>query len=228
MTPPPERPKEGSALQAAAPRSGRAARGNIRLVVIGGSAGGVAALGSILPELPAAFRLPVVVVLHQPPARNSLLADLFGRKCRLPVLEAYDKAGIEPGHIYFSPPDYHLMIERDFTFGLSVDGPVNFSRPSIDVLLESAAASVDDGVLAIILTGTNADGARGMKAVRAAGGIGWVQSPEGAHSPAMPRSALELGGADAVLELDEIAKALSRLAQAGDGTTDNGTVDLGR
>jgi two-component system, chemotaxis family, protein-glutamate methylesterase/glutaminase len=202
--------------------------GTVRLVVIGGSAGGVAALGRILPSLPDDFNLPVVVVLHQPPSRNSLLADLFGRKCRLPVLEAYDKAPVEPGHIFFSPPDYHLMIERDFTFGLSVDGPVNFSRPSIDVLLESAAESVGEGVLAIILTGTNADGARGMKAVRAAGGIGWVQSPDGAHSPAMPRSALECGGADAILELDEMAKALCRLADACGATADNGTVDLGR
>jgi two-component system chemotaxis response regulator CheB len=200
----------------------------IRLVAIGGSAGGVAALGSILPALPADFGLPVVVVLHQPPSRTSLLADLFGRRCRLPVLEAYDKAQVEPGHIYFSPPDYHLMVEGDFTFCLSVDGPVNFSRPSIDVLLESAAASIGDAVLALILTGTNADGARGMRAVRSVGGIGWVQSPDSAHSPAMPRSALEFGGADAILELDEIAPALCRLAGAGGATTDNGTVDQGR
>ena len=197
----------------------------MKVVLIGASAGGVEALGSVLPLLPADFGMPVVVVLHQPPSRDSLLAGLFGRKCRLPVKEAYDKAELEPGHIYFSPPDYHLMIERDFSFVLSVDGPVNFSRPSIDVLLESAAESIGEGVLAIILTGTNADGARGMKAVRDAGGVGWVQSPEGAHAPAMPRATLDLGGADAVLDLDEIARQLCRLSGAGSDTKQNGTMD---
>jgi two-component system chemotaxis response regulator CheB len=201
---------------------------SIRLVVIGGSAGGVAALGTLLPALPADFGLPVVVVLHLPPSRNSLLANLFGPKCRLPVIEAYDKAPLAPGHIYFSPPDYHLMIERDLTFGLSVDGPVNFSRPSIDVLLESAATSIGEGVLAVILTGTNADGARGMKAVRDAGGVGWVQDPESAQSPTMPRAALHFGGADAILPLDEMAQALCRLPAVASEGTDPGTRGQGQ
>jgi two-component system chemotaxis response regulator CheB len=185
---------------------------DLRLVIIGASAGGVAALTDILPRLPADFDLPVIVILHQPAARQSLLAELFSRKCRLPVLEACDKAPIEPGHVYFSPPDYHLLIEGDMSFGLSVDEPVNFSRPSIDVLLQSAAASVAGGVLAIILTGTNADGAQGMKAVRDAGGRGWVQLPETAQAATMPRSAIEFGGADAILTLDEIAVGLAALA----------------
>ena len=191
-----------------------APQGGLKLVVIGASAGGVAALGDILPRLPADFPLPVVIVMHVPAARQSLLADLFSRKCELPVREAYDKATVQAGHVYFSPPDYHLMIETDFTFALSVDQPVNYSRPSIDVLLESAAASIGEGVLAIILTGTNSDGARGMKAVRDAGGIGWVQLPDSAQASMMPRSAIELGGADAILTLPQIAGNLSRL---GDG-----------
>jgi two-component system chemotaxis response regulator CheB len=190
-------------------------KGGLRLVALGASAGGVAALGEILPALPAEFPLPVVVLLHQPAARSSLLTELFSRKCKLAVTEAYDKGTPEPGYIYFSPPDYHLMIERDFTFVLSVDPPVNFSRPSIDVLLESAAASVGESVLAIILTGTNTDGARGLKAVRDAGGLGWVQAPQEAQSPIMPRSAIELAGADAILSLAEIAEQLSRLVTAG-------------
>jgi two-component system chemotaxis response regulator CheB len=188
----------------------------LHLVTIGASAGGVAALGGILPALPADFPLPVVVLLHQPAARSSLLADLFSRKCKLAVTEAYDKGTPQPGYIYFSPPDYHLMIERDFTFVLSVDPPVNYSRPSIDVLLESAAASLGESLLAIILTGTNTDGARGLKAVRGAGGLGWVQAPQEAQSPIMPRSAIELAGADAILSLAEIAERLSRLATTGD------------
>src|SRR5690606_9845928 len=99
----------------------------------------------------------------------------------------------------------------DFTFALSVDEPVNYSRPSIDVLLESAAASVGEGVLAIILTGTSTDGALGMKAVREAGGIGWVQAPDTAQAPMMPRSAIGMGGADAILTLPQIAGNLARL-----------------
>ncbi|NLD53511.1 MAG: chemotaxis protein CheB [Burkholderiaceae bacterium] len=192
---------------------GSASQRKASLVAIGASAGGVAALSEILPALPADFPLPVVVVVHVPPARESLLADLFGKRCRLSVVEAEDKTRLDSGRIYFSPPDYHLMIEEDLTCSLSVDEPVNFSRPSIDVLLESAASSLGDGVIAIILTGTSADGARGLRAVRAAGGIGWVQAPETAQSALMPQRAIEVGGADAVLSLPQIAQRLARFAR---------------
>jgi two-component system, chemotaxis family, protein-glutamate methylesterase/glutaminase len=184
------------------------------LAVVGASAGAVGALIEILPRLPASHVLPLVIVVHQPPTHLSLLAELFARKCKLPVLEARDKAPVASGHIYFAPPDYHLMIERDMTFVLSLDEPVNFSRPSIDVLLESAADSVGNKLLAIILTGTNADGARGLRAVRRAGGTGWVQVPESAQAPAMPRAAIDLAGADAVLTLAEIADGLQRVGRA--------------
>ena len=192
--------------------TGRAADlpSSLRLVVIGASSGGVAALGEILPLLPARFKLPVVIVVHQPASHRSLLPELFARKCRLPVLEAYDKAPVSAGHIFFSPPDYHLMVETDLTFVLSLDEPVNFSRPSIDVLLESAAHSIGKDVLAIILTGTNSDGAQGLRAVRKAGGVGWVQSPETAQAPTMPRSAIDVAGADAVLTLAGITDNLIR------------------
>jgi two-component system chemotaxis response regulator CheB len=183
------------------------------LVAIGASAGGVAALGEILPALPLDFPLPIVVVMHVPPGRESLLAELFAKRCLMPVLEAADKTRLERGHVYFSPPDYHLMIEEDLTCSLSVDEPVNYSRPSVDVLLESAASSLGDGVVAIILTGTSADGAKGLKAVRDAGGLGWVQAPETAQSAVMPQRAIDVGGADAVLTLPQIAERLMRLAQ---------------
>lgn len=184
---------------------------HIRLVVMGASAGGIAALGEILPSLPMQFPLPIVIVVHLSPTRQSLLPEIFDRKCALPVTEVFDKVSITPGCVYFSPPDYHLLIENGLTCALSVDNPVNYSRPSIDVLFESAAASVGKGVLAIVLTGTGADGARGLKAVRDAGGIGWVQSPDTAQSPVMPRSAIEIGGADAILTLPQIAERLARL-----------------
>lgn len=183
----------------------------LRLVVIGASAGGVPALGEILPRLPLDFAPAVVVILHQPASRQSLLADLFARKCRLPVREAYDKAAVEPGHVYFAPPDYHLLIEQDLSFVLSIDAPVHFSRPSIDVLLQSAAASVGDRLLAIILTGNNADGAAGLKAVRESGGLGWVQRPDSALAPAMPKAAIGHAGADAILTLAEMADQLAAM-----------------
>jgi two-component system chemotaxis response regulator CheB len=187
----------------------------LRLVAIGASAGGVTALLEILPLLPADFAFPVVVVVHQPAGHQSLLADFFGRKCLVRVAEAFDKAPLEPGHVYFSPADYHLMIEKDLTVVLSVDEPVNFSRPSIDVLLESAASSVGPGLLAVILTGNNADGAVGMKAVREAGGLGWVQSPSSAQAATMPQSTLWHAGADAVLTLAQMAKNLLLLGNPG-------------
>ena len=185
----------------------------LALVAIGASAGGVAALGEILPALPPGFPLPVVVVVHVPPDRESLLATLFAKRCRLPVVEAEDKIRLEPGHVYFSPPDYHLMIEDDLTCSLSIDEPVNYSRPSIDVLLESAASSLGNAVVAIILTGTSSDGAQGLRAVREAGGIGWVQAPQTAQSALMPQRAIDIGGADAVLTLPQIAERLVRFAQ---------------
>jgi two-component system chemotaxis response regulator CheB len=177
-------------------------------VVIGASAGALEALSVILPSLPQEFRHPVMVVVHVPPDKRSVLVELFQAKCRLPVREAEDKEPISGGTIYFAPPNYHLLIEVDKSLSLSSDEPVLFSRPSIDVLFESAADAYGSALIAIVLTGANQDGAKGMHAVVEAGGIALVQSPEGAFASAMPEAVIEMCPSARVMSLNAIAAYL--------------------
>ncbi len=184
---------------------------NVDAVVIGASAGGVEALGVLLPELPRDYTLPVIVVLHLPREKPSLLVDIYARRCVLPVEEAQDKAPIEPGHVYFAPADYHLLVDEGPSFALSVDDPVHYSRPSIDVLFESAAEVYRERLAAVVLTGASADGAEGLAAVHRAGGTTVVQLPTEAPSPYMPESALRASPVDHVLPLSGIAQLLCGL-----------------
>jgi two-component system chemotaxis response regulator CheB len=180
-------------------------------VVIGASAGALGALSVILPALPAGFRLPLIVVVHVPSDKRSMLAELFQAKCRIPVREAEDKEPINPGTVYFAPSDYHLLVETEKSLSLSSDEPVLFSRPSIDVLFESAADSYGSALIAIILTGANQDGAKGMRAVAEAGGITLVQNPDGAFASAMPEAAIEMCPGARVMSLDAIAAYLQEV-----------------
>jgi two-component system chemotaxis response regulator CheB len=189
-----------------------ALRDRIDAVVIGASAGGVEALTGILPALPATFRPALLIVLHVPRERPSLLADIFANRCALPVREADDKEPVEPGTVYFAPPDYHMLVEKSRQIALSTDEPVHYSRPSIDVLFESAADAYTDRLLGIILTGANSDGAAGLHAVHRAGGVTVVQRPDSAKVPLMVVSALQRNPADFVLSLTEIAALLKGLA----------------
>jgi two-component system chemotaxis response regulator CheB len=187
-------------------------RARIDCIVIGCSAGGVEALAELLPALPVTFRPSVFIVLHLPRERPSLLVEIFEKRCARPVREADDKEPIEPGTIYFAPPDYHMLVEKDGQIALSADEPVHFSRPSIDVLFESAADVYGERLLGIILTGGNEDGAAGLQAVHRAGGVTVVQQPDSAKVPLMVVSALQRGPADFVLSLPEIAQLLGALA----------------
>jgi two-component system, chemotaxis family, protein-glutamate methylesterase/glutaminase len=184
----------------------------IEAVVIGTSAGGVEALLAVLPALPAGLCAPVFVVLHLPRERPSLLVDIFGPKCAVPVREAIDKEPIAIGTVYFAPPDYHLLIDDGPTIALSDDEPVHHSRPSVDVLFESAADAFGPGLLGILLTGGNQDGAAGLAAIRDAGGIVVVQDPEEAYAPTMIEAALARGPVHHRLRLQEIADLLGGLA----------------
>lgn len=181
-------------------------------VVIGASAGAIHALLRILPALPRGFALPVLVVVHVPPGRKSELTALFAAKCPLPVHEGEDKAPIEPGTITFAPPDYHTMIEADASLSLSMDDPVFFSRPSIDVLFESAADVYGPALIGVILTGANEDGALGLRAISDAGGTALVQDPATAYARAMPQAAITRCPQAQVLGLDDI---VSHLLEAG-------------
>jgi two-component system, chemotaxis family, protein-glutamate methylesterase/glutaminase len=180
-------------------------------VVIGASAGALEALSVILPTLPAGFRLPLIVVVHVPPDKRSMLAELFQAKCQIPVREAEDKEPINPGTVYFAPSDYHLLVETEKSLSLSSDEPVLFSRPSIDVLFESAADAYGSALMAIILTGANQDGAKGMKAVAEAGGVTLVQDPDGAFASAMPEAAIEMCPGARVMSLDAITAYLQEV-----------------
>jgi two-component system chemotaxis response regulator CheB len=187
-------------------------RGRIEAIVIGASAGGVEALGLILPALPTKFRPALLIVLHLPRERPSLLVDIYEKRCALPVREADDKEPIEPGTVYFAPPDYHMLVERNRQIALSTEEPVHYSRPSVDVLFESAADVYRERLLGVILTGANEDGAAGLHAVHRAGGVTVVQQPDSAKVPLMVVSALQRNAADFVLSLPQIAQLLVGLA----------------
>lgn len=177
-------------------------------VAVGASAGALEALSALLPNLPADYPLPVFVVVHLPADRESLMAGLLQESCRLAVREAVDKETIAGGTVYIAPPDYHLLIEPDRRLSLSSEEPVLFSRPSIDVLFETAAEAYGSGLVGVVLTGANSDGAAGLRAVCKAGGVGLVQRPDTALAQAMPRAALEACPTASALSLREIAERL--------------------
>lgn len=183
------------------------------LVVIGASAGGVQALQQLLRGLPAAFAPTVAIVLHVPSDRPSGLVRLFATQCAVPVSEALDKEPVGRGRVVVAPPDYHLLIEPDATFALSIDAPVLYSRPSIDPLFESAAIAYRERLLGIVLTGASSDGSDGLMAVRRHGGTGWVQDPATAAAATMPAAALERAGADRILSLDEMCERLGSMTK---------------
>ncbi len=180
-------------------------------VVMGASAGAVEALSAILPFLSPAFPVPVIVVVHVPPDRRSIMAELFQTKCALSVTEAEDKQPLERGTIYFAPPDYHLLVEAGGSLALSNEEPVLFSRPSIDVLFESAADVYGSRLVAIVLTGANSDGARGLRAVANAGGTAIVQNPDGATAAAMPTAAIEMVPDADIMPLAAIREFLGKI-----------------
>ncbi|MBP7084797.1 MAG: chemotaxis protein CheB [Giesbergeria sp.] len=185
-------------------------------IVIGGSAGAIDALLTILPALPATLRASVIVALHVPRDRPSLLTQVFAPRCALPVHEAQDNEPLEPGTIVFAPPDYHLLLDVGPRLSLSVDAPVHFSRPAIDILFESAADLFGERTLGILLSGANADGAQGLAAIDQAQGLCIVQTPDSASSPTMPRAALSLiPQVPHVLSPAAIAETLNRLHARG-------------
>ncbi len=176
-------------------------------LVIGASAGALEALSVLLPTLPNDYPHPIMMVIHQPRGK-SILAELLGKMCRLPVKEAEDKEPIVGGMVYLAPPDYHLLVEKDYRLSLSSDEPVHYSRPSIDVLFESAADAYGDRVAGIILSGANQDGAEGLRRICESGGKGLVQTPGSARAPVMPKAALAACRQSVALELDAMVAHL--------------------
>jgi len=180
-------------------------------VVIGASAGGLHAVSSLLDALPRGFDIPVILVQHRMKEDNSLLEEVLQKRCMLTVRQAEEKEPIAKGMIYTAPPGYHLLIEQDRSFALNCDPPVGYSRPSIDVLFESAAAAYGKSLMAVILTGANADGAEGTRQVRRKGGTTIAQDPGTAEHPFMPQAAINTGAVQHILRLEAIGVFLKNM-----------------
>jgi two-component system, chemotaxis family, protein-glutamate methylesterase/glutaminase len=178
----------------------------VELVVVGASAGGVAALLALLGPLPASYPLPVVAVLHLLPRHESRLGRVLAHRLALPAREARDKEAIAAGTVYLASPDYHLLIETDRSFSFSSEPPVSFARPSIDVLMSSAADAYGAALAGVLLTGANMD----------AGGLTIVQQPAEADVPTMPQAAIARCRPDHILPLQDIQRMLARLAHSGE------------
>jgi two-component system chemotaxis response regulator CheB len=184
------------------------------MIVIGGSLGGTRALDIVLRLLPQDFPHPIAVALHRSrdsSAEEGGVTEFLQRASLLPVSEPLDKELILGGHIYLAPADYHLMVERA-GFCLSTDEPVQFARPSIDVLFESAADAFGREAVAVVLTGASQDGAHGAACIRDRGGLVIVQDPATAEARAMPQAAIDATGTSHIHALREIGRFLAQLA----------------
>lgn len=182
-------------------------------IVIGGSMGGFNALRSILGTLDPHLSQSVLVCCHSGNS-TAMLCRLLGRHSALPVIEARERQPASGGVVHVAPGGYHLLLEYDQRFALSVDDPVRYSRPSIDVLFNSAADVYRAALIGVVLTGANRDGADGLARIRSLGGIAVVQTPASAEAAAMPQAALDTAGADYCVALDQIAPLLNRLCLA--------------
>lgn len=184
------------------------------IVAIAASAGGVTALGRVLGGLPPGFPVPVVVVQHLDPRHRTIIAEVLGRRAKLPVRLASQGERAEAGTIYIAPPDHHLLLSEDGTLTLSSSELVHFLRPSADLLFESVAGSYGPRAIACVLTGTGSDGAMGASAVKSRGGTVIAEDPELAEFRGMPEAVVATGAADYILPLDEIASVIRGLVEA--------------
>ena len=180
-------------------------------IVIGASAGGTIALQKILPFLPVEFPMPVIIAQHLHPLQDGAAIIHYNGGGALIVKDADEKESLHAGFVYFAPPNYHLLIEDDHTFSLSVDAKVHYTRPSVDVLFESAADAYGTGLIGIILSGANQDGADGLLRIKQKGGLTVVQDPQDAEVSYMPQTAVETARPDHILTADEICKFLIEL-----------------
>jgi len=177
-------------------------------IVIGVSSGGLNVMKVMFSLLPKDFSTPIIIVQHIGKYSENLWIKLLSDKSNLEIKEADEKEKIEKGKVYIAPANYHLLIERDKTFSLTIDERVNFARPSIDVLFESAAEAYQNKLIGVVLTGSNNDGSKGIKRIKECGGLTIVQDPETAESNYMPASAIEAILPDYILPIEEIIKLL--------------------
>ncbi|MEO5563683.1 MAG: chemotaxis protein CheB [Chitinophagaceae bacterium] len=182
-----------------------------RLIIVGGSAGSLQVILKLFTGLAEAYPIPVVIVVHRTQGAEPFLEELLSAKTGLPVKEAEEKEKPQPGWLYLCPPDYHLLFENDESFTLDYSEKVNFSRPSIDVVFQSAAEVFGSSLVCILLSGANSDGAEGLSYVKSKHGITIVQNPQEAEVSYMPLQALQLKEADYVLNTPEIRSFIESL-----------------
>lgn len=187
----------------------------VRAVVMGASAGGYQAFQLILPLLPANFPVPVFIVQHVSPDSESFYIRHLNELSKVKVLECEDKMMAKPGHVYFAPPNYHMLADENDLLSLSLEERVNFARPSIDVLFETATCSFAPDLIGVLLTGANSDGAKGLKNIALQGGVTIVQDPGDAQVESMPAAALRIFKPSYVLKLDEIVPKILELLSMG-------------
>lgn len=179
------------------------------MILIGGSSGSLVIVMDIIESLSADFKVPFAIVLHQLKGDSNLLKFVLSNKTKIEVIEPVDKEAVYNNKIYIAPPDYHLMIEKNKSFSYSFDEPINYSRPSIDLLFETAAGAYKDKLIGILLSGANADGAEGLKKIKSNGGLTIVQDPATAEYSYMPNAAIKKLKVDLILSIDEIKKFLA-------------------
>lgn len=188
-----------------------ALKNNCEILLIGGSAGSLEVLMEILPNLKSISNYAIVIILHRKSAEDSTLEDLIAMKTKIPVIKVEDKVLLKSGNIYIAPSDYHLLFEKTRILSLDVSEKVNYSRPSIDVSFESASIVFGNKCIAILLSGANADGTQGLKAIQNAGGIVIIQNPNNAIMPFMPQSALSTLIPNYVFEVNEILNYINSI-----------------
>lgn len=182
-----------------------------KILLIGGSAGSLQVILSVLSALDRGYSMPVVVILHRNNTFESSLEELLSSRTQLVIKEIEEKEPIVPGRVYLCPADYHVLIEQDHSFSLDYSERVNFSRPSIDVTFRSAAEVYGAGVIALVLSGGNADGMEGMQYVKASGGFTIIQDPATAEVPYMPQQVLQRVGVDLVVPTEELPALIKGL-----------------
>jgi two-component system chemotaxis response regulator CheB len=187
------------------------------LVVVGTSLGGFAALKVLLAGLPGRFSFPVLIVQHRGKRGSEKMAELLAGESALPVSEPEDKEALVAGHVYVAPADYHLLVEPGWV-ALSTEGPVSHARPSVDVLFESAADAYGPGVVGVVLTGLNRDGASGCARIKRRGGLVLVQDPKTAESDQMPSAAIAAAAVDRISTLNELSAFLGELCRNRSGS----------
>lgn len=185
-------------------RRERLPEGRYSILAIGASWGGVEALSFLVASIPVGWKMPIVIVQHQHALSGTALERILSRLTSLKVVDVEDKQLIKPGHIYIAPANYHLLVEADKSFSLSLEAPVLYSRPSIDVTFSSLADVFGERCIAVLLTGANEDGVDGLRKIREIGGFTMAQNPEEAIAPTMPAAAIDAGVVDKVVLLGDV------------------------